>query len=293
MNPTINFLKRHSLVIGIALMFLFTWPLDLVNTGIVKLNIPFIVLLFLGWGFGFASVLMTGLTLGRAAVFTLIKRYFQWRLSWKWYLAAFLLEPILIALGVYANALVTGVVPDFSTIIAYRIFGKGTTIWLFILPFFLTDLVANGEEIGWRGYVLPRLQAKHNALISSLIVGVIWGFWHMLRFVSPWNPLSFALTLLHNIAFAVTMTWLYNNTRGSLLLTAIMHASANTAGLFFPIASTATSENLGAFMMWVLFEVIAAAVIVRVTGSSRLSQTEEKQVLEDAPEYKTQPVLAA
>ena len=293
MNPTINFLKRHSLVIGIALMFLFTWPLDLVNTGIVKLNIPFIVLLFLGWGFGFAAVLMTGLTLGRAAVFTLLKRYFQWRVGWKWYLAAFLLEPILLALGVYANALMTGVAPDFSTIMAYKIFGKGATIWLFILPFFLTDLVGNGEEIGWRGYALPRLQAKHSALTSSLIVGVIWGFWHMLRFVSPWNPLSFALTLLHNIAFAVTMTWLYNNTRGSLLLTAIMHASANTAGLFFPIAGTATSQNLGAYMMWVLFEAIAAVVIVAMTGSARLSRTEEKQIQEESPEYKTELVLEA
>jgi len=87
MNQIIAFLKRHALVLGIALMFLLTWPLDLVNTGIVKLDLPFLLLLFLGWGFGLASVIMTGLTLGREAVFALIKRYFQWRVGWKWYLA--------------------------------------------------------------------------------------------------------------------------------------------------------------------------------------------------------------
>ena len=217
MKRSTGFLKRYSLVIGIILMFLLTWPLDLVNTGIVQMNIPFIVLLFLGWGFVFASVIMTGLTLGREGVISLLKRFLQWRVGWKWYLTAFLLEPLLIVLGVYGNSLVTGVTPDFSGIMAYKLFGEGATLWLFVLPFFLIDFITNGEEIGWRGYVLPRLQAKHSALTSSLILGVIWGFWHLLRFLSPWSPLSFALVLLHNMAFAVTMTWLYNNTKGSLL----------------------------------------------------------------------------
>lgn len=280
MNSTKAFLKRHSLILGIVLMFLFTWPLDLVNTGIVKLDLPFIVLLFLGWGFGIASIIMTGLILGRDAVFKLIKRYFQGRVNWKWYLAAMLLEPMLIALGVYGHALITGVAPDFSKVTAYEIFGEGATLWLFVLPFFLTDLISNGEEIGWRGYILPRLQAKHNALISSLIVGVIWGFWHLLRYLSPLSPLSFALALIHNIAFAVILTWLYNNTKGSLLLTAMMHASANTAGVFFPSDNVVASGIVGAYIGWILLEILIAVVIVMVNGSTRLSRTEEMQIQE-------------
>jgi membrane protease YdiL (CAAX protease family) len=280
MNPTTAFLKRHSLVLGIVLMFLFTWPLDLVNTGIVKLNIPFIVLLFLGWGFGIASVLMTGLTLGKEAVFTLMKRYFQWHVNWKWYLAALFLEPLLIIVGVYGNVLVTGVAPDFSGIMAYKIFGKDATLWFFVVPFFLTDLIANGEEMGWRGYVLPRLQAKYSALTSALLVGVIWGFWHLLKYLTHWNTLLFVLSMIHAIAFSVTLAWLYNNTRGSLLLTAMMHASSNTAGLFFPMANTALSENLGAYAGWVLLEVIAAVIVVISAGPEHLSRTEEMQVQE-------------
>jgi len=280
MNQTTAFLKRHSLVLGIVLMFLLTWPLDLVNNGIVKIDIPFIVLLFLGWGFGLASVIMTGLTLGKEGVVSLLKRYIQWRVGWKWYLTAFLLEPILQALGVYGNALITGVAPDYSRVMAYKLFGEGGTLWLFIVPFFMIDLIANGEEIGWRGYVLPRLQAKYNALTSTLILGLVWGFWHLLKFLPHWNPLMFAFFLLHTMSFAVTLSWLYNNTKGSLLLVAMMHASANTAGVFLPMADTLSNENLSAYVVYVLFEVIAAVIIVALTGPTQLSRTEPMQVQE-------------
>ena len=280
MNQTTAFLKRNSLVLGIVLMFLCTWPLDLVNTGIVKMNLPFILLLFLGWGFGIASAIMTGLTLGKEAVFTLIKRYFQWRVGWKWYLAALFIEPLLIILGVYGNALVTGITPDFSGVMAYKIFGKGATLWLFVLPFFLTDLISNGEEIGWRGYVLPRLQAKYNALTSTLILGVVAGFWHLLKFLPHWDPLLFAFFMLHTMSFAVILSWLYNNTKGSLLLVAMMHASANTAGIFFPIADTLSNKNAGAYIGYVLLELIAAILVVTIYGAARLSRTEPMQVQE-------------
>lgn len=280
MNQKTTFLKRYSLVLGIVLMFLLTWPLDLVNNGIVKIHIPFIVLLFLGWGFGVASVIMTGLTLGKEGVVSLLKRYVQWRVGWTWYLAAFLLQPTLQVLGVYGNALITGVAPDYSRVMAHKIFGEGATLWLFIVPFFLIDLIANGEEIGWRGYVLPRLQAQFNALTSTLILGVVWAFWHLLKFLPHWDPLTFAFFILHTMSFAVMLSWLYNNTKGSLLLVAMMHASANTAGVFFPMANTLSNENAGAYVGYVLFEVIAAILVVIIYGPARLSRTEPMQIQE-------------
>jgi len=280
MNSTKDFLKRHSLPLGIILMFLFTWPLDLVNTGLVQADIPFILLLFLGWGFIFASLIMTGLTLGKDGVISLLKRFLIWRVGWKWYLVVFLLEPALIVAGVYANAIVSGVMPDYSNLTAYELFGEGATLWLFVLPFLLVDLITNGEEMGWRGYVLPRLQAKYNALTSTLILGVIWGFWHLLKFLPHWNPVQFALFMVHAMAFAITLAWVYNNTRGSLLLVAIMHAASNTAGIFFPMADTVSSENMGAYIGYILFEVAVAIVVVFAAGAERLSRTEEKQIQE-------------
>lgn len=280
MKKISEFLKRYSLVIGIGLMFLLTWPLDLVNSGIIQLDIPFIVLLFLGWGFVVASLIMTRLTLGRTGVISLLKRFLQWRVGWKWYLVAFFLKPLLVALGVLGHGLVTGIKPDFSDITAYDLFGEGATLWLFVVPFFLIDLITNGEEIGWRGYVLPRLQKKFNALTSSLILGVIWGLWHLLRFLPHWDPVSFAWFMVHILAFSVILTWVYNGTKGSLLMVAIMHASSNTAGIFFPMASTASSENMGSYLGYVLFEVLAAIIVVIATGPARLSRTEDTQILE-------------
>ena len=77
MNTTTAFLKRHSLVIGIVLMFLLTWPIDLSQQGLMPFNVPFIVYILLGWGFGIAAVIMTGLTLGKTGVISLLKRYVQ------------------------------------------------------------------------------------------------------------------------------------------------------------------------------------------------------------------------
>jgi membrane protease YdiL (CAAX protease family) len=277
MNQTTAFLKRYSLVIGIVLMFLLTWPIDLANSGIVPIQFPFIVYLFLGWGFIFASVIMTGLTLGKDGVVALLKRYVQWRVGWQWYLAAFLLAPSLIVLAVYINAALVGVPPDFSTVMAHKIFGASAYLPLFILPFFLVDLISNGEEMGWRGYVLPRLQAKYSALTSTLILGVIWGFWHLPKYLSHWNTVSFAWFMVHTMAYAVILTWLYNNTKGSLLLVAISHASSNTAGVFMPMANTVSSENMGAYVIFVLLEVITAVMIIIVTGPERFSRTEPMQ----------------
>jgi membrane protease YdiL (CAAX protease family) len=277
MQQVTAFLKRYSLVIGIVLMFALTWPIDLANSGIVPIQFPFIVYLFLGWGFIFASVIMTGLTLGKDGVVALLKRYVQWRVGWKWYLAAFLLAPSLIVLAVYINAALVGVPPDFSTVMAHKIFGASAYLPLFILPFFLVDLISNGEEMGWRGYVLPRLQAKYSALTSTLILGVIWGFWHLPKYLSHWNTVSFAWFMVHTMAYAVILTWLYNNTKGSLLLVAISHASSNTAGVFMPMANTVSSENMGAYIIFVLLEVITAVMIIIVTGPERFSRTEPMQ----------------
>jgi len=272
-----EFLRRHSLVIGIILMFLFTWPIDLANSGVLPIQFPFIIYLFLGWGFIFASVIMTALTLGKEGVVSLLKRYLQWRVGWKWYLTALGLAPALWVAGVFLYAVLVQTRPDFSTIMAHRLFGESANVPLFIVPFFLIDLVSNGEEIGWRGYVLPRLQAKYNALASTLILGILWGLWHLPKFLSHFNATAFTWFMIHVIAFAVILTWIYNGTKGSLLLVVLCHAASNTVGIFLPVANTTTGENMGAYITIALFEVAAAIIITIIAGPGRLSRTEQMQ----------------
>ena len=275
-----EFLRRHSLIFGLLLMFVLTWPIDLSNTGVLPFQVPFAVYIFLGWGFIFASLIMTGLTLGKEGVINLLKRYLLWRVNGKWYLVAFFLIPALNYLAVLLNAVFTQTPIDYSSALAYDIFGPSANLLLLIVPFFLFDAIANGEEMGWRGYVLPRLQAKHSALIASLILAILWAFWHVPKFVTHWNTITFFWFIVDEIAKAILMTWMYNNTRGSLLLVTLFHASFNTAGLLLPIANnlTDTNTNMRAFIS--LLELIAAVIVVIYAGPDQLSRTEPKQIQE-------------
>jgi uncharacterized protein len=280
MNPLTQFLKRHSLIIGILLMFLLTWPIDLANAGVLPFRVPEVLAILVGWGFVVAALTMTGLTLGKGGVSALLKRYLMWRVGWKWYLVAFLLIPLISLTGVFLNAALTQTPVDFSTVLAYQIFGPSANLALLIIPFFLFDAIANGEEIGWRGYVLPRLQAKYSALAASLILGVIWGVWHIPKFLSHWDTASFAWFMVDVLTKAVLLSWMYNSTKGSLLLVTLFHASFNTAAVLLPIANTVSDSNLGARIIINLLEVITAIVVIVSAGPERLSQTEPKQVQE-------------
>lgn len=277
MDTFLTLLRRHSLVAGIGLMFLFTWPIDLSNSGLLPFKVPFLLYLFLGWGFIVAAVLMTGLTLGRHALAMLLKRYLHWRVGWKWYLVI-LIVPFLMALGVELNAIITQTPADFSHVIADQLRPGSVSRLAFVIPFFLTDLIANGEEIGWRGYVLPRLQGKYGSLASALLVGVIWGLWHTPKFITHWDTSSFAIFMVDTIAKSVLLAWVYNGTRGSLLLTMLCHSAWNTAGIFLPVSNTLSNANNGASLVVVVLVVISVAAIVVVSRASQFSPHEPIQV---------------
>jgi membrane protease YdiL (CAAX protease family) len=105
--------------------------------------------------------------------------------------------------------------------------------------FILFTIVAGiGEEFGWRGYLLPRLQTRHNALVSGLIVGVIWAIWHIPLFFlkgMSQNVMQLQAGLLPAllgysvlvIVNSIQFTWVFNNTRGSVLLAAVLHGASN------------------------------------------------------------------
>ncbi len=274
------FLRRHSLIAGLVLMFAFTWPIDLANSSVLPFQVPFVVYILLGWGFIFASLIMTGLTLGKPAVIALLKRYLIWRVRWWWYAVAFLLFPAIYIAAVWLNAALTKQPVDFSTVMARNIFGTSASLPIFILPFFVFDAITNGEEMGWRGYVLPRLQSRHSALVASLILGVIWGFWHLPKYLGPEGPGAFGWFMLRILPESILYTWLYNNTRGSLLLVTIFHAAGNTAGVFLPTTNTVSDANLGVLFIVIAINIVVAALITAIAGPAQLSRTQLKQVQE-------------
>jgi membrane protease YdiL (CAAX protease family) len=158
----------------------------------------------------------------------------------------------------------------------------GTVI---LLAFMIFPGSALGEEIGWRGYALPRLQAGRSALSASLILGVIWALWHLpLYFTGQvFRPLSlFPPFFIGVIALSVILTWVYNSTGGSLLMVVLIHATFNFPLTFLlePLGSRATLPALLYFGLLV----VAAIVVVIVAGPEHLSRKRRKQEEEGAAE---------
>jgi membrane protease YdiL (CAAX protease family) len=275
-----DFIKRHDLLLGIFLMFALTWPIDLAlaaeSRGMLPFNIPFAIAMSVGYGFVAASLIMTGLTKGKSGIFALLRRYLIWRVGMGWYLVALGLYPLIYLVAIGLHILLGGQTPDITDSMAYQLFGPATSL-LFVIPFLLFNMLVNGEEIGWRGYVLPRLQWRYNALVSSLIIGVIWTTWHIPKFLVAGYDTPLGWYLLMTMARAVLFTWVYNGTGGSLLLVTIFHAAINTAYVFLPVAPHGVGQEQ-IYMIAVVTECIVALVVTLVAGPSKLSRTLPPQV---------------
>jgi membrane protease YdiL (CAAX protease family) len=136
-----------------------------------------------------------------------------------------------------------------------------------------------GEELGWRGYALPRLQQHRTALTSSVLLGLVWGLWHIPLYLVPGtgqyeilrsgtNP-AFAIVgfVGWTIGLSVLFTWLFNQTRGSLLVVILFHTAVNLAA-FLPAAVGATGA---AALLNVLLTWAVAVVVIARYGRRTLS----------------------
>jgi len=106
----------------------------------------------------------------------------------------------------------------------------------FFYQFFFFN--ATGEEVGWRGFALPRLQSLTSPLIACLVMNIFWPLWHLFLWMaegrSIFSPEYWGRTYLELLPATVTIGWLYNRSKGSILVAGIAHAAANTAFMFFP-----------------------------------------------------------
>lgn len=99
---------------------------------------------------------------------------------------------------------------------------------------FVLAVLIVGEEVGWRGFALPHLLRRQSALVASLVVGIVWAFWHLPNFLLPGFPhrgLPFPAFVLMVVAYSVLFAWLYRRTAGSLTVAVIFHAAINLFSL--------------------------------------------------------------
>jgi membrane protease YdiL (CAAX protease family) len=173
-----------------------------------------------------AAVLVTAAVDGRAGLRQLLARVGGWRVAPRWYLAA-LLAPLTLWLTLYSALL--GDAP-------LAVLARG---WQPLLTAFLSNvavgllLPALGEETGWRGFALPRLQARYGPLRTTLLLGTLHSLWHLPAFftpmLGPFVPLRFATFVLTGVAGAFLFTWVVNGARGSALPAILLHAALNAA----------------------------------------------------------------
>ena len=162
-----------------------------------------------------------------------------------YYLLALVLFPAIWLLGILASRALGMEIPDsdFPTV-DVRFVGVA-------LLFFLMNFIHGGlsEEPGWRGFALPRLQARFSPLVSSLILGILWAVWHAPARFGGIEAKSLEDTIIEWVLIVFVtfiFTWLFNRTKGSILVTALLHSSMNTTGHFIP-------GTLGAIMLVVAF----------------------------------------
>ena len=205
---------------------------------------------------------------GRRGVRKLLGRLLKARIGLRWYLAVLLLA-MLVPLGVALSVVFGGPAPDVDATIASA---------LFLFVFMIFPGSAMGEELGWRGFALPHLQRDHSALGASLVIGAIWGCWHLPLYLvgtDVRSPSIFPAFVLSVIALSVICTWLYNSTGGSLLIVVLCHAAANLplTLLLDPLGK----QSARPFLIYLALFVIVTAAIVVATGPAHLSRTQPKQ----------------
>lgn len=205
-----------------------------------------------------AALLLTGNKEGLHGIVKLLKPFLIWRVGFFWYIFSFLSTAVLSLLSIWIYLSCNG---------NRLMFNDPRKLYL-IIPVFIYILVfsVTGEETGWRGFALPALQQKYGALKSSVIIGCIWGFWHLPLFYIEGNfhqNIPFWLFILQDVALSVVITWIYNNTGGSLLLIHLFHAASNTTLGVLPVLPMDTGGDiLPLYITCALLTLTALGIII-------------------------------
>jgi uncharacterized protein len=260
-------MKRHPLVTFFLLVFILTWVVWVPRASGAPLGV-------LGqawtWIPAIAALLAAALTGGRGALRELGSRLVRWRVGWQWYVVV-ILGPAVFSLAV------AGI---------YALFGGS---WaeaappailagpLLLLPLFLAILTLTdglGEELAWRGFALPRLLTRYNALVASVVLGVIWALWHLPLLWTEGNGmfhLPVWLLLLDLTAKSILFTWVFLHTRGSVLIAMLFHGATNLFLVSPEVASTGDLELpvLAMVGKWVLVGIVLLVAGPRLVRDPR------------------------
>jgi membrane protease YdiL (CAAX protease family) len=226
-----------------------------------------------------AGIVVAAVEGRKGGVRELLGRFLIWRVGIQWWAFALLFTIIPSVAALYLFSLFGGPPVDWS--------GLGPLYSVVPMIFMLTVLAGMGEEFGWRGFALPRLQARYSALVSSIIVGALWGLWHIpLFFVEGTVQYDWRLdtglipaVLMYTVfvtAWSIQYTWVFNNTKGSVLLAAVFHGAGNAwMGGYIDVYRGYS----GGVVTFTVVSVVVSTVIVLVAGPTHLSRRNKRNRL--------------
>lgn len=259
-----GWLKRHPLLAFFVLTFAITWvgwflalllPLPDLADGLL--------FRFAGYGPTIAALTITGIVVGKQGVRALLGGLLKWRVGLRWYLVVFFSFWLFIPAALALNVLLGGTLPSYALQTPWY---KPFLLYLIGWPIGTFLLAPPAEEPGWRGFALPRLLGKYNALLASVILGLIWACWHFPLFLAPdggkgYEGLAdFVVFIPLVVALSILFTWVFVHTKGSLLISLLFHGTINTITAYqiLPIQGHDRPAILLDIVLWVVVAIIVA-----------------------------------
>jgi membrane protease YdiL (CAAX protease family) len=255
--------------IAFALSWSIVIPQAAASRGLISVQLPGAVGFLSPLAPMLAAMLMSWREGGTAELKRLLRPLLAWRAAPRWYAIALLGFPLLALVAVVLSFVITGHRADLSANYIHNVFPqfrRNLSPWLLFLPFLVFSIVTTiPEETGWRGFALPRLQRRWGPLLASLVVGSLWGLWHLPDFYylqAAQSGISFPLFLAGTVSTSILFTWIFNGTGGSLLIVSILHSTFNAGDVFLPLLPQITGTTLQLEVYLALITAVAVTLLV-------------------------------
>jgi uncharacterized protein len=286
-------MRRHPLASYFVLAYGLAWlgwlpfVLSQSGLGLLPFNLSaFSIVPGMLLGPAFSGFLMTAVVGGKVGIQRFLKRFIDWRVGLQWYLFVLLGVPALWLLGALA---LPGVLPALTlSSLTAALLGYPSVLLLT----FLID--GGGEEPGWRGFALPRLQTRYGPLLGTLILGVFWASWHLPLFLTTIQAggpgVSLLTDLWHFVLYvpstvfeAIVITWVFNNTRGSMLIAMLIHGVGDASPLpasLLPVLNSLYGNFRGFALAILLVNGVIALLLIILTRGRLSYERYEREVIQ-------------
>jgi membrane protease YdiL (CAAX protease family) len=265
----INLIKKHPLTAFFIIAYITTWllalPLILTQFGLITVDPNWHFLA--AFGPTASAIIVTYISEKKEGIIKLRETSFKWKVGAFWIAFSTLIVPLFLLLAIVLNWIFTGNVID---LITYLI-NNGVTDPISILIWIWVGAISYGlfEEIGWRGYALPKLQEKYNPLIATILLTILWAFWHVPLFIYRLSVQYFFGWFFGLFMGAIVLTFLFNSSGKSAFVAILFHITNNIVWLF----------NIAEVQMYVTVMLVILVIIILIIGRTQLSTKNESKKL--------------